>query len=49
MVQTTSTSWPDWTTIRKPTTSGGTLTSGVAPGGAPATAASAISQAPWTA
>ena len=35
-VQTRSTRSPEWTTIRIPATSGGTLTTGVGPGGAPA-------------
>src|SRR5262245_14355489 len=48
-VQLTSTRSPDRTTTRRPDTSGGTLTSGVGPGGRPAVAASATSQASWTA
>src|SRR6266542_27511 len=40
---------PDRTTRRSPATSGGTLTLGVGPGGAPPTAASAASQASWVA
>ena len=47
-VQTTSTRSPERTTIRRPATSGGTLTTGVGPGGAPTVAASATSQASWT-
>ena len=43
----TSTRWPEVTTTRRPARSGGTLTTGVGPGGAPATAASAASQASW--
>ena len=35
--------------MRSPATSGGTLTGGVGPGGAPTVAASATSQASWTA
>ena len=47
-VQTRSTRSPERTTIRTPATSGGTLTTGVGPGGAPTVAASATSQASWT-
>ncbi len=38
-VQRTSTRWPDVTTTRSPATAGGTLTTGVGPGGAPMVAA----------
>ena len=48
-VQRTSTRSPDRTTTRRPSRPGGTLTSGVGPGGAPTVAASATSQASWTA
>ena len=48
-VHTTSWRSPERTTTRSPATSGGTDTTGVGPGGAPATAASAASQAVCTA
>ena len=44
-----STRWPDATTTRTPPTSGATLTTGVGPGGAPSSGASAASQASCTA
>ena len=47
--QVTSTRCPDGTTTRMPDTSGGTLTTGVGPGGASIVASSAASQASWTA
>src|SRR5690242_9977824 len=48
-VQLRSTRSPDLTTTRIPLTPGGTLTTGVGPGGRPAVAASAASHASWTA